>query len=71
MFVGPVTHVPCDLNTQRAIMDARRDRAARVALGIARRSPLDRLLRRRRTGEVVDPAALVHRGEDVAHALRY
>jgi hypothetical protein len=71
MFVGPVTHVTCDLDTQRRIQDARRDAAIGAALGSSRRRLLDRLLGRPSRPSSVDAVALLPRGEDLAHALRY
>jgi hypothetical protein len=71
MFVGPVTHVACDLITQQQIRDARRDAVAKAAARGVRRSLRDRLLRRQPTPRVADPAALVPRGDDVWHSLRY
>lgn len=73
MFVGPVTHVACDLSTQQRILAARRDAAVRAALGGRRRSLRDRVLRRDRdpAPAVADARVLAERGEDVWHALRY
>jgi hypothetical protein len=69
MFVGPVTHVTCDLNTQKRILDARRDSAVRAALG--GRTWLDRLLGRRARPSAVEGSALRAATEDVWHSLRY
>jgi len=71
MFVGPVTHVTCDLDTQRRIHDARRDAALGAALGSSRRRLLDRLRRRPARPSSVDAVALRPPGEDLAQALRY
>jgi hypothetical protein len=71
MFVGPVTHVTCDLDTQRRIHDARRDAALGAALGSSRRRLLDRLRRRPARPSSVDAVALRPLGEDLAQALRY
>ena len=71
MFVGPVTHVTCDLDTQRRIQEARRDAAVGAALGRPRRSVIGRLLGRPAGPSAVDTRALRPSGEDLSHALRY
>jgi hypothetical protein len=71
VFVGPVTHVACDLITQQKIHDARRDAAAKAATRRSRPSLLHRLLRRPSAPRVIDVSALAHHGEDVWHSLRY
>ena len=71
MFVGPVTHVTCDLDTQRRIQEARRDAALAAALGRPRRSLVDRVLGRPPGPSAVDARALRPSGEDLSHALRY
>ena len=71
MLVGPVSHVTCDLDTQRRIQEARRDAAIRAALGRPRCTLRDRLLRRAGARSDVDSAALLPAGEDLLHALRY
>jgi hypothetical protein len=71
MFVGPVTHVACDLITQQKIRDARRDAAAKAATRGTRRSFWDRVRRRPAAPRVVDPFALTRHDEDVWHSLRY
>jgi hypothetical protein len=71
MFVGPVSHVTCDLDTQRRIQEACRDAALNAALGCRRRSLFDRLLRRPAVRSGFDQSALRPPGEDIRHALRY
>jgi hypothetical protein len=71
MLVGPVSHVTCDLDTQRRIQEGRRDAAIRAALGRPRRTLRDRLLRRAGARSDVDAAALPPAAEDLLHALRY
>lgn len=72
MFVGPVTHVVCDLSTQQRILAARRDAAVRAALGRRRRSLRERVLRRLDPAPAAaDARVLADGGEDVWHALRY
>ena len=71
MLVGPVSHVTCDLETQRRIQEGRREATLRAALGRPRRTLRDRLLRRPGAPSAVDAAALLPAGEDLLHALRY
>ena len=71
MFVGPVTHVACDLITQQKIRDARCDAAAKAAIRGTRRSLWYRVRRRPAAPRVVDPLFLTQHGDDVWHSLRY
>jgi hypothetical protein len=78
MLSPVVSHVPCDLDQQRRIQDARRaNLARRIAQGSGRgRWPFSR--RRGRPGEngtrPADPLPAEHLrpvGEDVWHSLRF
>ncbi len=71
MFVGPVSHVTCDLDSQRRIQDACRDAALNAALGYPRRGVINRLRRRPAVRSGFDQSALRPPGEDIRHALRY
>jgi hypothetical protein len=66
-----ITHLPCDLNQQKKRDDARRDSLARAVQWRRRkRTPLERLFRRRRpTLELTADASARGVGEDVFQAF--
>ncbi len=69
-----IGHPTCDLDLQRRIRQTRRDMVARaVGRGKAKRSFLDRLLRRTPTEPPVhmDADALRDHGDDVWKSLRF
>jgi hypothetical protein len=73
--VGPVVnHVPCDLNQQRKLHDARMDKVSRaLARAKGRRSLFERILGRtpHATELSADELRDAEPAEDVFHSLRF